>query len=180
MIALLRGVNVGGRNKVLMADLRAEFERLGHGEVSTHLQSGNVVFEPAEPKGSRSKLAAAITEMLAARLGVSSVVVLRTGNELAAARDASPYVSLESDLARVHLLCLDRVPEQERVATLDPEHSPPDQFEVVGDNISVWYPSGSARSKISVAYFDKALGVVSTARNLRTIDALISKDRAPE
>ena len=79
MVALLRGVNVGGRNVVAMADLRAAFEAEGYAAVRTHIQSGNVLFESDAPGDS---LEARLEEMLERRLGVSPVVVVRSRREL--------------------------------------------------------------------------------------------------
>ena len=78
-VALLRGINVGGRNKVAMADLRAAFEAHGYGDVSTYIQSGNVLFAADGPQGS---LEADLEAMLERRLGIPLVVVLRSHVQL--------------------------------------------------------------------------------------------------
>jgi len=86
-VALLRGINVGGRNKVAMADLRESFEAAGHGNVRTYIQSGNVLFESAAPPGS---LEDDLEAMLERRLGVPLVVVLRSHTQLRAVVKKAP------------------------------------------------------------------------------------------
>lgn len=178
MIALLRGINVGKHNRIKMADLRAGFEQLGHTEVATHLQSGNVIFRPVDPGVSRPALSESLASMLLELFGISSPVILRTGEEIADALLRSPYADAEEDLALLHLLLLDRQPDAPKVASLDIDCGAPDRFSVQGGDIAVWYPNGSARSKLTIGFFEKALGVVGTARNHRTLLALVSKDVA--
>ena len=86
-MALVRGINVGGRNKVAMADLRATFEEAGYGTVSTYIQSGNVLFESAAP---RRSLEPDIEAALEARFGVPLVVVVRSRIELRAVVASAP------------------------------------------------------------------------------------------
>jgi uncharacterized protein (DUF1697 family) len=86
-VALLRGINVGGRNKVAMADLRDAFEDAGYAAVSTYIQSGNVLFESDAPSGS---LEDALEAMLERRFGVPLVVVLRSERQLRAVVDKAP------------------------------------------------------------------------------------------
>ncbi len=179
MIALLRGINVGKHNRVKMDDLRTGFEKLGHAAVATHLQSGNVVFQPADPTMSRPELAESLAAMLKSRFSIVSPVVLRTGTELAAALDRSPFADREDDLALLHLILLDQVPSPDRVELLDADHGAPDRFAVNDADVALWYPSGSARSKLTINYFEKVLGVTGTARNHRTLVALVSMDQTP-
>ncbi|MDO3637646.1 DUF1697 domain-containing protein [Mycolicibacterium arseniciresistens] len=86
-VALLRGINVGGRNKVPMADLRAAFESLGFEAVTTYIQSGNVLFASDVP---RVSLESSIEGMLEARLGLPLVVVVRSHRQLRAVVHRAP------------------------------------------------------------------------------------------
>src|SRR4051795_7071262 len=86
-VALLRGINVGGRNKVPMADLRQAFEAAGYGAVGTYIQSGNVIFESTKPKAS---LEADIEAALERRFGVPLVVVVRSHAQLRKAVNGAP------------------------------------------------------------------------------------------
>jgi uncharacterized protein (DUF1697 family) len=74
----------------------------------------------------------------------------------------------------VHAVFLESEAPPDRVAALDPDRSPPDEFEVSGREIFVHYPGGSGRSKLDLAYFEKQLGVAGTARNWNTVTRLLS------
>src|SRR5215472_13724542 len=89
-VALLRGINLGGRNKVAMADLRAVVGELGHTGVSTYIQSGNVLLT-APPDAGTPAIAQDMTAAIAAKLGVTAPVVVVTRDELAAIVDANPF-----------------------------------------------------------------------------------------
>ena len=94
-IALLRGINVGGHNKVSMTDLRQVFGSLGHTEVATYIQSGNVVFTPAGAGAGNAEQAAALEQAIASATGVSPKVVVLTAGELEqVVRDAAAYEHL--------------------------------------------------------------------------------------
>lgn len=170
-IALLRGINVGGRNKLPMKDLAAIFTDLGCTDVRTYIQSGNVVYV-AEPE-----LAAVISERVAAaihdRLELTVPVVTRTAAELEAVARANPFVAEGADPKTLAVAFLAHTPDAGRVAALDPERSPPDRFAVHGREIYLHLPNGAARSKLTNAYLDSRLATISTARNWRTVNKLV-------
>ena len=163
---LLRGVNVGGRNRLAMADLRALLERLGCTDVRTYLQSGNAVVVPPPGAGDLAGLVEAGVEAL---MGRPVTVLARTGPELADALAASPFPP--EDPTKVHLAFL---ASQAPPLTADPATYAPDGL-VLGDRVAyLWYPEGAGRAKLTGALLDRALGrVVATARNLRTVTELV-------
>lgn len=169
-VALLRGINVGGHNRVPMAALREMFVAAGASEVSTYIQSGNVVF------GASAKLAAAIPTMIGAaierELGLTIPIVTRSAAELAAVAGAHPFSADVSEPKWLMVAFLDRVPEPAKVAGLDPNRSPGDRFEVHGRDVYLVFPSGSGRSKLDATWLDRSLGVVSTWRNWLTVQKL--------
>ncbi len=114
-VALLRGVNVGGAKRVPMADLRNLVEALGYVEVSTLLNSGNVVF--TVPKGTSGDAATRIERAIAARLGVSTRVTVLTGREVASAVRKNPFASVAHDPARLLVLSF---PDPKAMARLKP------------------------------------------------------------
>jgi uncharacterized protein (DUF1697 family) len=163
--AVLRGVNVGGKNKLPMSGLRKLLDELDCDDVATYIQSGNAVF--------RSSLgleatAAAIEAGIAERFGLAIRVLLRTPGELAAIAAANPFLGRD-DLARLHVVFLDTAPSSASVAALDPRRSPGDEFAVSGREIFVHYPNGSGRSKLTLDWFERQLGVAGTARNWNTL-----------
>ena len=109
-LALLRGINVGGRNKVPMADLREVVTSLGHTGVSTYIQSGNVLFSTAEDD--TAKLAAALESTIEERFGIWSSVVVLSRDELARVLAANPYPD-EPNPRMVHVVFLNGSPPRD-------------------------------------------------------------------
>lgn len=166
-LALLRGINVGGTNKVPMKELRALFEDLGHGDVRTYLQSGNVVFEgqASTPK----EIAADIEGALSKAFDVRISVVIRTRRELERVAAGNPFPTEGVDPSSLHVMFLTETASSKAVKTLDPDRSPPDEFEVKGGEIYLRFPNGAGRSKLTIDYFERKLGTRATARNWNTI-----------
>ena len=109
-VALLRGINVGGRNKVPMADLREVVTSLGHTGVSTYIQSGNILFSTAEDD--TAKLAAALESAIEDRFGIWSSVVVLSREELARVLAANPYPD-EPNPRMVHVVFLNGSPPRD-------------------------------------------------------------------
>jgi uncharacterized protein (DUF1697 family) len=173
LVALLRAVNVGGRNLVPMAALREVFIERGHRDVTTHLNSGNIVFTPGprDPSGAPDVLVELTIQLEAAiegRFGFRSSVVLRTADEMTRIADRHPHRAVERDDTKLHVVFLAGDPDASAVAALDPRRSPPDEFIVDGREIYVWYPAGAGHSKLG---FD-GLGTPATARNWKTVTKL--------
>lgn len=171
-VALLRAVNVGGRNRIAMADLRELLEGLGYGEVRTHLQSGNAVFVvPATP--SPERLAGEIEGALLQRMGLEVRVLVRTRAELERAIAANPLLDVAEDHARLLVTFLSRPPDAEALAALAPADFEPDVFAVSEREIYTWYPQGVRATKLSNAFWERRLGVVASARNWNTVTRLL-------
>jgi uncharacterized protein (DUF1697 family) len=176
-VALLRGINVGGRTMVSMPELRSLFESLGHADVSTYVQSGNVVFRSSTGDG--KALAAELEERIRSAFDVSPAVLLRTPEELAEVAAANPFLERESDFLKLHVVFLSAAPAADAVEELDPNRSPPDEFSVLGREIYLHLPNGAGRSKLTIDYFEKRLGVRATARNWKTVTKLLELTSAP-
>ena len=158
-----------------MADLRALCTAVGLADVVTYIQSGNVVGRTAEKPDA---VARGLKERIGAELGLEVAVVVRTAAELATTVRSNPYVRGEPDPRRLHVLFMDRAPERARVAALDPDQSPPDEFTVRGREIFLRLPHGFGRSKLTVDWFERQLGVRLTARNWNTVTKLLELSRA--
>jgi len=167
--ALLRGVNLGARNKISMPDLRELFAELGHYDVETYLQSGNVLFRSATPRG---ELTQAIESGIRRRFGLDVSVILRTRSELGATIKANSFAGRQSDPTKLHVTFLATAPGRERVAALEEKRFEPDEFFVKRDAVYLHCPHGYGQSKLSNAFFEQQLGVVGTTRNWRTVTAL--------
>ena len=173
--ALLRGVNVGGANKLAMSDLRAIFESAGCLQVQTIIQSGNVVF-CAEDKVAKG-LGDAITKQVEKRFGLKVPVVLRSAAELEAVIGANLYLNAGAAEEMLHVSFLADRPSADLVAGLDAARSAPDEFAVVGRDIYMKLVTGAAKTKLTNAYFDSKLKTVSTMRNWRTVLKLAEMTR---
>ena len=173
-VVLLRGVNVGGANKLAMAELRSLLESLGHTEVVTYIQSGNIVL--TSPNTNRAAVAAEICAGIEHAHGLSVSAVLRTPAELRRALAASPFTAVPNG-SGVHITFLSAEPAPEDAAHLEPERFLPDRFELRGSELHMHYPNGAGRSKMTLDYFEKRLRVRGTTRNLNTIAKLIELSR---
>jgi uncharacterized protein (DUF1697 family) len=169
-VALLRGINVGGKNRLPMRELSRMFGDAGCREVRTYIQSGNVVFEA--PAKVVKRLSGVIADRIEAELGLRVPVVLRSAEELAAVLEANPFLDRAAEEKQLHVMFLADHPAPGRVAALDPARSPPDEYAVVGRDVFLLCPNGMARSKLTNAWLDRALGTVSTSRNWRTVKKL--------
>jgi uncharacterized protein (DUF1697 family) len=180
-VALLRGINVGGKNKVAMADLRALVGELGHTDVSTYIQSGNVLFT-APADADSGALERAMTEAIAAKLGVTSPVVVVSREELASILAANPYPG-EPDPRRVHAVVLSGPPWPELLTRLDAARAKAAQAgsgdEVLADGRTLYLhtPEGFGRSVLAEVLMryvtDRKTGATGTARNWATMTKLL-------
>jgi uncharacterized protein (DUF1697 family) len=175
-VALLRGINVGGKRTIPMKRLVEVFVAAGCKEVRTYIQSGNVVFRA--PPALASKLSSVLPRAIAKATGFDVPVVIRSADELKAAVKRNPFSKKGTDAELCHLMFLADLPEAARVKKLDPSRSPPDELVVVGRDVYLRLPNGAARSKLTNAYFDSALATVSTLRNWRTVLTLLEMTAA--
>jgi uncharacterized protein (DUF1697 family) len=171
-LALLRGINVGGRNALPMKDLARLFVEAGCDGVATYIQSGNVLFDvPAELAAG---LPATIAARMAADFGHRTPVLLRTTDELRRVVAANPFLSEGVAEGTLHVYFLADRPDPSRLAVLDPDRSPPDRFRVLDREVYLHLPNGMARTRLTNAYVDSRLATVSTARNWRTATTLLA------
>jgi uncharacterized protein (DUF1697 family) len=167
-LALLRGINVGGKNKLPMRELAAMFEGAGCGNVRTFIQSGNVIFT-AGAKVSAS-LGAVIASKIEEQFGHRVPVILRTAQQLREVVSNNPFPDSPDNL---HVMFLADRPSAAKISALDPNRSAPDEFIVRGGEIYLHLPNGAADTKLTNAWFDSKLGTVSTGRNWRTVTKLL-------
>ena len=163
-VGLLRGVNVGGRNALAMAELRSLFESLGHRDVTTFIQSGNILFTPAAPV-TAGELEAAIR----GRFGLEVSVMLRTGRQLRRVLGTNPFPSAEP--SALHVGFLAEKPQPAAVRALDPGRYEPEAYVLRGTELYLHLPAGMGRAKLP-AYLGKAVGVPTTYRNWATVEKL--------
>jgi uncharacterized protein (DUF1697 family) len=170
-LALLRGINVGGKNKLPMAALVDMFVEARCKDVRTYIQSGNVVFSVS--KTVSASIPDRITAQIAERFGYRVPVILRTTEQL---RDVICHnLFLEAGAAQeaLYVMFLADAPGALLVEKLDPDRSPPDAFHVRGQEVYLHLPGGVANSKLTNAYFDSKLATTGTSRNWRTVTTLL-------
>ncbi len=169
---LLRGVNVGGKNRLPMKDLTSILESLGCRDVKTYIQSGNAVFQ-ISPAGAKD-LAARASAAIAERLGLEVPVVVRTRPQMAGIVAANPFLAENLPAESLHVLFLAGIPKAEALSRLDPDRSPPDAFRVVGSEVYAYLPNGVSNSKLTQGWFESKLGLAATGRNWRTVTTVLS------
>jgi uncharacterized protein (DUF1697 family) len=166
-VALLRGINVGGKHLVPMKMLAEMFARAGCADVRTYIQSGNVVFaaSPAVAK----EIAGQIGKEIRKRLGHEVPVVVRSAEQFARVIEHNPFAGRKEFENAAHVLfCTDKL-STANVKRLDPQRSPGDEFVCREQEIYLWAPNGVGKTKLTNAYFDGVLGTICTGRNWRTV-----------
>jgi uncharacterized protein (DUF1697 family) len=169
MVALLRGVNVGGRGKLPMADLRAIAEDLGYGEVATYIQSGNLVLTTS---ASAATVARDLAAAIAAGTSVAPAVVVRTRSQLAKVVRDSPFLARGEDEGHLHVTFTDG-PASAAVAGLDLAPYAPEEATAIGKELHLFLPNGLGRSKLA-ADLSRQKGTVGTTRSWRTVTKLLA------
>lgn len=165
--ALLRGINVGGRNRVPMPELKALFEKAGHEDVVTYIQSGNVVFRSRTADA--ATLAADLERRIETAFGPAVAVVLRSPDELAEIAVGNPFLTAGSDTSKLYVVFLRSQPAPGALERLDAGRSPGDEFRLTGRDLYLRLPTGAGRTKLTLDYFERILGVKGTARNWNTL-----------
>jgi uncharacterized protein (DUF1697 family) len=166
--ALLRAINLAGKNQVAMADLRALFERLGFPEARTLLQSGNVVFESAGKTA--AKLEKLLEEATGSGLGVRTDFFVRSAPEWKEIMARNPFpVEARKDPSRLIVLLLKEAPDGADVKAVQKAIRGPEVIRAYDRQAYIIYPDGMGRSKLTPAVLEKGLGTRGTARNWNTV-----------
>jgi uncharacterized protein (DUF1697 family) len=156
-----------------MEDLRRLFADLGHAEVKTYLQSGNVIFKSKAGDASEATaLSAAVEERIAAELGFAVPVLLRTADDLVKIVATNPFLDRESDLTKLHVTFLAAAPDEDRAGRLVPPSGVPDSLALIGREVFLHCPDGYGRTKLNNAFIERRLGLVATTRNWKTVVAV--------
>jgi|ERR1043166_2438565 uncharacterized protein (DUF1697 family) len=171
-VALLRGVNVGG--KICKMELvRAAFERLGFSAVKTYVQSGNVIFAAAQ--ASPLRLAQTIEARLAREFGFPIRVLVKTLKELTDVVKRNPFMKDKTiDQSKLHVTFLSEAVKQTATSSLQALAVNGEQFHVLGQQIYLYCPNGYGRTKLSNNAIEKKLSVVATTRNWRSVTTLLT------
>jgi uncharacterized protein (DUF1697 family) len=171
LIVLLRGVNLAGRNRVAMPQLREALEEAGFEEVSTYVQSGNVVLSS---KKSGKRVQSDVEQLVADRFGLDIGVVVRTRAELAAVVERNPLGKVAKNPKLYQVTFLEKALGADIVRKLEVAAAGKEQVKQVGRELYAWHPDGVGRSKLAALMSGKGLGVTGTARNWTTVTRLLT------
>jgi uncharacterized protein (DUF1697 family) len=168
-VAMLRGINVSGRNKLPMEDLRGIVTSAGGRDVETYIQSGNAIFSSGS---SVSAITKALEGGLENVLGTRVPVIVRTGKDLDAVVHGNPYVAAGQDLKALHVTFMAARPDPRAVESATPKRADGDEFQVVGREIYLLCPNGYGNTKLTNTFFERKLGAQATTRNWKTVATL--------
>jgi len=170
-VLLLRGINLGGRNRLPMADLRAVAAGLGLGDARTHLQSGNLV---CTGSGAAAAVGDALSAAIRTDLSLTVPVVARTAGEWAALLERNPFLGEGEDPARLYVTALAGEPDPVRAAEFDAASGgfAPDRVAVAGADVYLCLAGRYSETVLQNGRIERDLGQVATTRNWRTVAAL--------
>ena len=166
-VALLRGINVGKAKRIAMADLRDAVGSLGHTEVKTLLNSGNVVFTATDKPTEK-----AMYDAIKNATGVSSDVILVTGKQLDQIVDQNPLLDVMTDPSRLMVMFFTDGRDRSQVRKLVDDSWAPEQLAVGRQAAYFWCPDGIAKSPLMEAVGEQKFDGTVTTRNWRTVTKL--------
>jgi uncharacterized protein (DUF1697 family) len=172
LIAMLRGVNVGGHHNIKMAELKTLCEAIGFAKVQTYIQSGNIVFETKE-RGDE-KLAKKIGSAIEKRFGFCPEVIVRTSEEMRQVVKKNPFAKQDFDPAKLAVFFLASDPGKAARELVSQIEANPEVIKPVGSEIYIYFPDGQGQSKLKFGLVEKAIGKIAwTARNWNTVEKLV-------
>lgn len=176
-IALLRSVNVLGKNMIRMPELAGAFEKAGFDNVRTYIQSGNVIFGAEEC--STGELSERIRELITKHFGLTLQVLVLTPAVLEQIMSDNPFIGRPGiDITRLHVTFLSRVPESIRAEKLLSYSYPPDEIMMHSRAAYLHCPEGYGRTRYDNTFIEKKLDVTATTRNWNTCLKLLEICRA--
>lgn len=173
-IAILRGINVGGKRKLLMADLSKMLSQLGFENITTYIQSGNAIFETKETEisGLENKIKEAISE----KFDLDVPVIIRTVEEINALAGENPYD--QENIDQLHVTFLKKEPSGDGLEKIQTYIIPKDDdFRILGKNVYIQCSGRYSDSKLTNKFFEDKLKVSATTRNWKTILKLLELSR---
>jgi len=172
-LAILRGINVGGRRKLLMADLKLLCQDLGWVDVQTYIQSGNVLFD-TNKKINVVKEADKLQEAIKAKYDYDVPVIIVSFKDLKKVADNNPFAeSKDFDISQLHLTFLEEKPSKEGLAVLKNLQHLPDEFKIVDKYVYLKILTSYHKTKLNNNLFEKKLAIKATTRNWKTVSKLL-------
>jgi uncharacterized protein (DUF1697 family) len=169
-ILLLRGINLGSRNRVAMPKLRDALTDAGFDDVRTYLQSGNVVVSGS---GKAADVTRKVERLIKQQFGLEIAVVVRTRAQLARVVELNPLANVAKNPKRYQVSFLTTKPTRDVLRRVEEAAAPPEHVVAIGREIYAWHPEGVARSRLWALLAGKQLGTTATARNWTTVTSLL-------
>jgi uncharacterized protein (DUF1697 family) len=169
-IVLLRGINLGSRNRIAMRELRDALEQAGFDDVQTYVQSGNVVLTSS---GSAAHVARKVERQISKSFGLDIDVVVRTRSQLAKVVERNPLAKVAKNPKRYQVSFLSAKPSAAVTRKLEEAAAEKERVVLIGREIYAWHPEGIGRSRLWTLLAGRGLGVTATARNWTTVAKLL-------
>lgn len=171
-VVLLRGINVGGRNKIKMIDLKSMFESLNFKNVKTYIQSGNVVFDYEITD--IIKLTSFIEVKITNTFGFFVKVIVRNEQEFRSIINNNPYVNGPNiKLDKLHVVLMSDIPDTKLVLSLEIKKEDNEKFLISSREIYMYCPNGYGKTKLNNVMFEKKLNTACTTRNWKTMNNIM-------
>ena len=171
-ISILRGINVGGNRKILMADLKKIYSNLKFKNISTYIQSGNVVFDSPN-SNEKSIIEETLQKAIYNAYGFEVQVIVRTANELIDIFNKNPFLSNDNLVPKkLYLSFLKEEPSKDKLLNISQIDTSPDLYSISGKDIFVYCNSKFSDCKLTNLFFERKLKVTATTRNWNTITKL--------
>lgn len=165
-VAILRGINVGGKRKILMADLKTMLSKEGYTDIVTYIQSGNVIFKS---KKDNLEISNQIESAILERFGFEVPVIVRTAAELKKSIEVNPFYDSEADISKLHLTFLNGNASENDVDIANSVDSKEDKFVIKDKDVFIYCEGKYHQSKLTNNFFEKKLKVGATTRNWKTV-----------
>lgn len=170
-IALLRGINVSGKKKIKMADLRSHLQELKLQNIKTYIQSGNILFKSDETN--QSILEQQIKDKITEKYGFDVPVMVKLATDFQRVIESNSFAKDETnDIKCMHITFLGSSPTQENIDHLATYNYPSEEYFLEGKDIYFYAPNGYGRAKMNNNFFEKKLKVRATTRNWKTVNKL--------
>jgi uncharacterized protein (DUF1697 family) len=165
-IGILRGINVGGKRKILMADLKSLCEKLGLNNVATYIQSGNLIFASGKQN---SELESILEKGIKETFGFDVPVIVRSSKELDASIKNNPFYDENADINSLHLTFLKEKPTKENQEKALAFNCEPDKFKIEDKYVYILCQGKYHKTKLTNNFFEKKLNTGATTRNWKTV-----------
>lgn len=167
-IAILRGINVGGKRKILMADLKELMKSIGYQNIQTYIQSGNLIFK-VEDNLQNNEIEQKIENVILKKYDFEVPVIVLSADEMETAIATNPFYEADADISKLHLTFLNELPDNNKLALVESFDYSPDKFKIIEKNAFIYCEDSYHKSKLTNDFFERKLKVKATTRNWKTV-----------